>query len=245
VRCVTIISLLLISWNAHAQDLIGLVQDDSTKQPLHGAHVWNLSKKQLVTTGRYGIFSLPVSTGDSIIITFVGFEDYSLVVRQEHLDKYLLFSLQEQKVTLNDVVVTPFVDYAEKPVIELDSLVAIRLKLPKVDYTYDYDPREEPIPDTHGSTFGTSISFNLEKFTKLHKEKVQYAESYRQDQKWKIAEQRFNREWLTEMTHLEGDELTNFIAYCNFSVDYLAQASQLDLQDHVLAKLEKYKLEKE
>lgn len=242
-RVITIIAALLISWNAYSQDLIGLVKDDSTKLPLHGAHVRNLSKNQLVTTAADGFFQLPASFGDSILITFVGYEPYFMMVLRVHLLKHLSISLKEQEVTLKDVVITPFTEYPEKPVIQLDSVQAIPMYLPDVPTEYGYDPREEPIPDKMEPTFGTGIRFNLEKFTKRHKEKTHYAESRDQDAKWKIAEQKFNREWLTKVTKLEGDELTDFIAYCNFSVDYLAQASILDLEDHVLAKLEKYQLE--
>lgn len=242
-RSITVIAIFLFSWNTYSQDLIGNVEDGSSKLPLHGAHVRNLSKNQLVTTGPDGAFQLPVSLGDSILITFVGYEHYFMVVRKEHLLKRLSISLNEQEVTLDDVVVTPFTEYAEKPVIELDSVEAVPLKLPEATYEFNYDPREEPIPDKNESTFGTGIRFNMEKFTKRHKEKVHYSESRDRDQKWKIAELKFNRERLTEITKLEGDDLTNFIAYCNFSVDYLAQASELDIQFLVLEKLEKYKSE--
>jgi len=242
-RHLLIIVLFLVAGSVQAQALEGFAIDHNSNQPLQGAHVRNLSKKQLVTTGANGAFRLPVAVGDSILITFVGYADYFLIVKESHTRSILLIPLQETEVTLDDVVVTPFSEYPQKPVIELDSLVAMPMLLPGVPYDFQYDPRDELMPSKMAPTVG--IRLNFEKFTKRKKEKVHYAQSLDQDEKWKIAEQKFNREWLTEITKLEGDALTYFIAYCNFSVDYLAQATLLDIQDHVLAKLERYTAEKE
>lgn len=242
-RHLSIIVLLLLAGSVNAQEMMGFVVDHGANQPLHGAHVRNVSARQLVTTGADGAFRLPVSVGDSILITFVGYADYSFIVQESYVRSRLLIPLLETEVTLDDVVVTPFSEYPQKPVIELDSLVAMPMLLPEVSADYMYDPRDETMPSKMAPTVG--IRLNFEKFTKGKKEKVHYAKSLDQDEKWKIAEQKFNREWLTEITKLEGDELTYFIAYCNFSVDYLAQVTLLDIQDYVLAKLERYRAEKE
>lgn len=43
------------------------------------------------------------------------------------------------------------------------------------------------------------------------------------------------------MTGLEGEELTNFIGYYNFSVDYIIDTSYTELHEEVMVLLEEFK----
>ena len=51
---------------------------------------------------------------------------------------------------------------------------------------------------------------------------------------------KFTREWVGENTKLEGDKLTSFIAYCDFSVEYLASATLFDIHQRMMAILPEF-----
>ncbi len=60
----------------------------------------------------------------------------------------------------------------------------------------------------------------------------------------KIREQvinaKFNRVLVGEITHLDGDELTEFIALCNFSDDYLYETDLYTIFEALYVKFDDY-----
>jgi len=50
----------------------------------------------------------------------------------------------------------------------------------------------------------------------------------------------FTREWVSENTKLEGDKLTSFIEYCDFSEAYLASSSQFEIYELMMDLLPKF-----
>ncbi len=63
--------------------------------------------------------------------------------------------------------------------------------------------------------------------------------------KTNLANQKFNREWVAEMTKLEGDELTEFISYCKFSIDYLAETTVYEIHNKMMALLDDFNSERD
>lgn len=47
----------------------------------------------------------------------------------------------------------------------------------------------------------------------------------------------FNREWVQEVTGLDGDKLTDFIAYCDFSIDFLSKNPLYVIRERLIVKL--------
>ena len=85
------------------------------------------------------------------------------------------------------------------------------------------------------------IPFDLERFTKKGKEKKKLAEILEHERKWKLANEKFNREWVASISNLDGDELTSFIAFCDFSADYIIETHLIDIKNEVLALLDDFK----
>ena len=54
------------------------------------------------------------------------------------------------------------------------------------------------------------------------------------------ARTKFTRDWVSEMTRLEGDKLTSFIAYCNFSEKYLVETPEYVIHEDMMALLPKF-----
>ena len=52
--------------------------------------------------------------------------------------------------------------------------------------------------------------------------------------------QKFTRDWVQNVTGLEGDKLTSFIYYCDYSLDYLDRTPLYMIQEDLLAKLEDF-----
>jgi len=224
--------------------LKGYIENENTKTPLHGAHVKNLTSRKLTTSGPNGTFDLPVNVGDSIVITYVGYEPFSIVVKDGLLKSRLTISLNLLEVSLEEVVVTPLPEYAEfkQMIIDLDPPDStLNLVLPKVGVYAFYDPRSAPIGNKEFSPPSVGVSLDFEGLTKRGKEKKKLQKKLASEKKWQLAREKFNRDWVKSLTQLEGVELTDFIAFCDFSADHIIETHIIELKTEILALLKEFK----
>lgn len=96
---------LLISSNGIAEEVSveGIVLSKKDQYPLAGAVVFLKESSTGVTTDAEGNFSINVPTGQSLVVSFIGFQPQTLVVHEEG---FLKIELSEQHSQLNEVVVT-------------------------------------------------------------------------------------------------------------------------------------------
>ena len=242
-----ILALLLVFIHSYCfaqqQELKGYIEDQSSVLPLHGAHIQNITSQQLAISAPNGTFSLLVSEGDSIIISYTGYQFHAFKVEAHHIAERQFISLMPDQVILKDVVVTPFPEYWRFKELILETQPvdsSVHINLPKVDKYAFYDPRTASLDGDLGAPT-VSIPFDLEKFTKKGKEKKKLKEILERERKWKSAQSRFNRDWVAKLSGLTGDELTDFIAFCNFTADHIIETSLTDLKNQVLVLLEEFR----
>ena len=60
----------------------------------------------------------------------------------------------------------------------------------------------------------------------------------RMEKRKRVIESKFNRELVAEVTHLEDEDLTEFIALCNFSEDYLFETDLPTIIEDMFAVLD-------
>ena len=60
--------------------------------------------------------------------------------------------------------------------------------------------------------------------------------------KEKIIHEKFNRQLVADLTQLEGDSLSTFIAYCNFSEDYLYESDLYAIVEALTGKFNAYQV---
>lgn len=247
-RALFLCFLLVLGNRIIAQDAFveGVILDGN--MPLHGAHIQNISEKKLTSSAPNGFFTIPSQVGDSLIISYIGYEDTVLITDLAMLTKKPAIQLIKNKIFLDEVVITPFPDYWDFKQLILDTEppadTVIKYNLPVVSLDHFYDPRSEPIAPSlsNGATVG--IGFDLTGLTKKGKEKKKLIAKLKEKDLWEKAHQKFNRDWVSSVTKLEGDELTDFIDYCNFSPEYIIETPHYELHHKVMALLEDFHLSK-
>ena len=239
----SVLSFLALFAFGQEHDFNGLVESKEQGIPLHGAHVINLSSQTLTTSGPKGNFEIRASAGDTLKITYVGYQPILLVVTDANQKSRTIISLKPMEVVLEDVVVTPFPDYWDFKQMVLDASVpdsALNIPLPKVAKYAFYDPRSAPI-ESEIPPPAIGIPFDLSGLLKQSREKKKLQQKVEKELKWQRAHQKFNRDWVGEVTLLEGDELTDFLAFCNFSADHIIETHLIELKEEVLALLFEFK----
>lgn len=113
--------------------LSGVILDsDTLKSMLPGVNVYVPKAGRGTNTNAMGFFSLPVLVGDSVVLSYVGYERQYYIV-PDHPSEYLTIVVQlQQDVTyLTEVLVTPF------PTEEIFKEALLALNIPTEDQSID------------------------------------------------------------------------------------------------------------
>lgn len=227
--------------------MYGVVKDSATQEVILGTHVRNLTSQKLTIANEYGEFRIPVMVGDTLMLSHVGYQVFGWVADESwFIDEKVEFTLPVDTVYLEEVVIGEFPEYARFKQMIVDTEVK--------DTSFWYHGVPQPTGD------GTSIlekkeylnpvfiathpiSFLHNAFSKKEKEKRKMQKILKNQHITNQARQKFTREWVAEMTKLEGDKLTDFIAYCKFTPKYLAETRLYIIHERMMALLDDFMAE--
>ncbi len=95
--------------------------------------------------------------------------------------------------------------------------------------------RERAIEDKlDGFGYTTTLSGGIDR-EKAFREKTNHLKK-----RERVINAKFNRVLVGDITHLDGDELSKFIALCNFSEDYLYETDFYTIMEDLHTKLTDY-----
>jgi len=107
--------LIMAAENVHAQQkkrviqLSGVVLGEDSVSGLPGVHVYVPKAGRGITTNGVGFFSLPVLVGDSIVVSYIGYQRQHYIV-PESAPEYLtvIVPLQQDTTFLQEIIVYDF-----------------------------------------------------------------------------------------------------------------------------------------
>ncbi|MFK7954103.1 MAG: hypothetical protein AB8B73_14740 [Ekhidna sp.] len=224
-----IISCLICSLGVFGQRsyLNGVVRDSLSKDDMVGVHIRNIDAGSVTSSNAYGKFKIPIQTGDTLILSSVGHQTLAWIVLEEWLrSEEREFLLPVNTIYLDEVVIgeLPKYDRFKEMIMEaqpVDTSLQIFGVKPVV-ITGDKRLEEANIKNPLYA-LTSPIDFVYQNLSKREKEKRHHYRLVKSQYKRERVNIKFNREWVAEMTQLEGDKLTSFIAYCNFQAEYLAK----------------------
>ena len=229
--------------------MYGHVADSTSSESMISVNVSNATSGLLTSTNANGIFRIPVRKGDSLTLTYIGYKSANYIVFVDQISDTLEFQLTPQVTQLGEVEVNVFPEYWQfkQQIIdyqEIDSsLIVFGLNNIPLD-AYPLEANEEKLspPDYHAP--GLKVGFDLGGLSRKGKEKKKVEKMLAQKEMERNAYKKFNREWVSKETQLTGDELTDFIAYCSFTLEYLTEASLFEIQERMMAILDDFKAER-
>ena len=221
--------------------IYGTVKDSTNKEALIGAHIQNLSSQKLTFSNEYGEFRLPVQDGDTIMLSNVGYQILGWIVDPSWFKKdQIEFALPIDTVYLAEVVIGDFPEYErfKKLIIDTrpDDTSFWYHGVPRpVMKGYDLPEKKEFM---HPVAIATHpITFFYHAFNKKAKEQRKMQQINKRKNIINQSQQKFTREWVAEMTRLEGNDLTDFIAFCKFTPDYIATTPVYMIHEKMMALL--------
>ncbi len=207
--------------------LNGVVRDSLSKDDMIGVHIRNIDASSVTSSNPYGKFKIPVQIGDTLVLSSVGHQTLAWIAIEEwSTGEEVEFLLPVNTVYLDEVVIGDFPKYDRfKEMIMEAQPVDTSLQIFGVEpVIITGDKRlEESYIKNPLYALASPIDFVYQNFSKREKEKRQHYRLVKSQYTRERVSLKFNREWVAEMTQLEGDKLTSFISFCNFQTSYLAK----------------------
>ena len=221
----------------------GTVVDDSLGYALPSVHLWNESTRMGSVSNYSGEFSIHVKNQDTIVFSSIGYASRIIMVSPS-LNQDAVVRLKQRKYEIGEVTVRRFRSYEsfKYQVIHLElpeseiAQMKDHLRMTSLDVALEAD-KERAIKEkleTGRVGFITPLGPGIDP-QKRFREKMSDLEKRK-----RAIDAKFNRELVGDITHLEGDELTEFISICNFSEEYLYETDLYSIVEAVYEKFEEF-----
>ena len=218
----------------------GKIIDDSLAYAIPSVHVWNESTRMGSISNGSGEFSIKVRGQDTVLFSAIGYLS-SVIVVSSSLDQNVIVRLKPIKYEIDEVVIRRFRSYEsfKYQVIHLDlpesetAELKAYINLTSTAVALEAD-RERAVNDKlETGRFGyiTPLGAGFDR-EKAFREKMSNLKKREQ-----VISAKFNRVLVRDITQLDGDELTEFIALCNFSEEYLYETGLTTIIESLYAKL--------
>ncbi|TDE17188.1 carboxypeptidase-like regulatory domain-containing protein [Dyadobacter psychrotolerans] len=225
--------ILLSSSNLLAQSIRnGSVTDKVTHAAIGSAYVQNHSQKRTVVSSLAGLFQINASTGDTLVISCVGYKTRQFIVPESGYS--LVIELVQEIKTLEEVLVIGWSESRFKREFlqaEVPPKVIVPIALPPMGIQmgnvgrmgHDYATLAPKM------TLKGPISMVYDRFSRE-------AKNRRSVQKQKVVEDRraqyrmrMDTTWISRVTDLKGVRLDSFMKFCRLEEKFVLSADEYEL----------------
>lgn len=227
------------------------VYDGITYQPLAGASVYNANTQKFAFTDNTGRFTIDLSLNDTLIISksiyrqlvavidnklFYGFEDFFLYYKATMLKEVTIIGINPSYEGFKrDIVTLELPEYYKR--VEESHLSEWQ----KANATYKDGGN---ILSLGGGVTMSPITYLYDRFSHKGKMGRLYNEMLSYDEEMDRIQQKYNRDIVSGITGLQGDELMEFMMYCRFNYYDLVRWSDEQIREKIRANYFNYQYDK-
>jgi len=206
--------------------LTGNVFDGVTFFPVDNANIYNFNTKQYIFSDKNGNFKVLVKVGDTLVVTKPAYKQVLVEIDEKMMkSKKFEVSLYYKAIILKEINV-----YAMPATYEDFKKEFLNTKLSDINKTFDVTMSKEEkmsyqqagslldiIPGKVGQAIRSPITALYNAFSKKMKMERLYLEMVESEDEVKRLPLKYNRDIVSSITGLEGEELLNFMTFCRFS----------------------------
>lgn len=223
--------------------LRGQLIDNAKKQPLIGAHLFNLNSVIGTISDDKGMFELATTVNDTIYVSYLGYQSIKLKITNDLLKgNELVIELYERTEQMDEIVVS---SHKLIGVLEIDAKNVpkdkySRIHINGVPQTYEVGTRQTKEFNSPVDAIFRPIDFLYSKFGKSPNQ-LKKLKKLKDDEKLRNMLDTNNRELLMEYLGMTAEELNELLNECNYSDYFIKSASDLQLIEAVLLCYENHK----
>lgn len=227
------------------------VFDGITFQPLVGASIYNANTKKFVFTDENGRFVMPLSVNDTLVISKSIYRQLVVAVNQNVFNNYNDFFLYYKATMLKEVKIiglNPSYEGFKKDIVgmELPDYYkrAEDVKLSEFEIANATYKPDGNLLSLGGKITTSPITYLYDRFSRKSKMNRLYNEMSSYEDEVEQVQFKYNREIVSELTGLKGDELIDFMMYCRFSYYDLVRWDREKIKSQIKTKFFDYEYNK-
>jgi len=231
----SLLFFLFMLYTARAQSLTsGFVIDKTTGEAIASAAVRNKSMHTVTVTTRLGAFQIFAFTGDSLVISCVGYISQKIITPKT--EGKLMVELVPDVKNLDEVVVKAWSESRFKQEFlkaEVPEKVKISVEAPPGTWGISMGDFGRMGHDhntlTPKMTLKGPISIIYDKFSREAKNKKRLAKLQQSEFRREQYQRKMDTLWLARVTDLKGERLGSFLKFCNFSETFVLSVDEYEL----------------
>jgi hypothetical protein len=223
------IYLFVLAFSGFSQEksVYGKVIDSSSKKGISTLNVLNKRSNQIVATNDTGDFYIRAVAGDSIIITSFGYNRKGIL--WDGKDRNPVFEVKLQPFMLQELVVK------DKKLSDLHKEIQDFLANPNDSKAIRNEILKSMLnTNTSQPGIGISIDALYDMFSKEGKMNRKLADMQFQDAKSFYADLKYNKQVVAQITHLQEEDLADFMVFCKPTQDFILNATDYELTFKIL-----------
>ena len=201
------------------QFLTGKIYKKNSTESLQSVSIHNITKQRYDLSDEDGSYSIQASPGDHIAFSSVGYKADTLTVTASLLTAACPIYLDIRAQTLQAVRVGEFSNY------QLDSMDRRK----EYAWVYDHENTPKVARDRQGAD-GVGVTFNVFRNTgSAAKQRIRLEKRLEKEEEDYYVDSRYNKDYVTKITHLKGDSLKEFMQRYRPSYEYCRKAATVDI----------------
>lgn len=230
------------------QQIEGIILDDSTGQAVPYAQIYNESKRTGCISNESGHFKMLGDIGDTLVISLVGYLGKVQMVGDLNLDSTMEVRLSPRFYEIAEVRIMRWGSYEEFK----RSVLALEIPETETDQLRDHlfamsqaeiavalkeeEVRKAMSPQPGKPLGGISVPI----LSKEDMQRINYAKVLEKEAEQRLINKKYNRDIIRKVTNIPEEEIIDFMGFCNFSNEYLLQASEYEIVVMIEKKYKEY-----
>lgn len=243
--------VLILSVTSYAQEenisdiVSGKVQNASNDQKLQNVHIINLSQVVGTITNDEGDFKIQAKVNDTLYFSYIGFKPLRIRVTNDWIKfgevkiKMTELGIALEEVVVADVQLTGYLEIDAKRIPVYNNY---RYSISGLNSGYEGGNRQPgAVNKVLGAIFNPAdFLYNI--FSKRSKELRKLRKMKKDDDIRNLLETKFDRATLMALLQVERLDIDEILRNCNYSMDFIKFANDLQILDAISECYEEYKI---
>lgn len=228
--------------------LEGKVLDDSTNKSVPNVNIYNESKRDWNSANVNGYFNIWVDIGDTLLFSAVGYLYEVIIINDTLVNKEIIIKLKPTNYEIREVTVRSIKRYS----IFKQDVLNLKLQQTKLDSVSNEintlnkkivfkSDEERKIKEIFNREKGTLFEITYPLVSKQAREKKKLKKVYKLNKQQDLINKKFNYDIVKIYTNLNDNKITEFMIFCAFSEEFIINASEYEIGEKILEKLNEYK----
>lgn len=231
----------------------GKVYDGITYQPLVGVSVYNMNTKKFAFTDKDGQFTMPLSLHDTLVISKSIYRQLVVTVNDKifyGMEDFFLYYKVTMLKEVNIIAINPSYEGFKKDIVTLE-LPDYYKRIEETHLSEWQKANAKFNPENSGNLLSlggkmttSPITYLYDRFSRKSKMNRLYNEMLDHDEEVQRIQDKYNREIVSSLTGLKGEELLQFMMFCRFNYYDLVRMDDEQIRSQIKSKYFEYEYNK-